>query len=113
MSIRSALGYLASSILLILAVVFALASVHAPIRLVTSAFLFIAGFTLLYYLRRRKPITIIQRVEVPGNLKVQTLKCPNCSAPINLSDVKVVKGIPTLKCPYCGYVFEVTEEPKW
>ena len=113
MNAKTLLGYLASAILLFLAVIYALASVYALSRLITSAFLFLAGFGILYYIRRRKPTQIIQRVEVPGKIKVQTIKCPNCSAPLDINQMKIVDGIPMIKCSYCGYVFEVTEEPKW
>jgi predicted Zn finger-like uncharacterized protein len=108
------IGYIVSAVLLFFAVVFALASAaDAPIRLVTSAFLFLAGFGMLYYIRTQKPMQITQRLEVPGKVKAQTLECPNCSASLDISQVRIMKGIPSVKCSYCGHSFEVTEEPKW
>jgi DNA-directed RNA polymerase subunit RPC12/RpoP len=112
-SAKIVIGYIISGVLLFFAVIFALASAYAPIRLATSAFLFLAGFGTLYYIRKQQPIHITQKLEVPGKVKVQTLRCPNCSASLDIGQVKVIKGVPSIKCSYCGHIFEVTEEPKW
>ncbi|TET26042.1 MAG: hypothetical protein E3J73_05190 [Candidatus Bathyarchaeum sp.] len=112
-SAKTVIGYVISAVLFVFAVIFALASAYAPIRLVTSAFLFLAGFGILYYTRKQQPIQITQKLEVPGKVKLQTLRCPNCSASLDISQVKVTKGVPSIKCSYCGHIFEVTEEPKW
>ena len=112
-TVKTVIGYVISAVLFVLAVIFALASVYVPIRLVTSAFLFVAGFGILYYTRKQQPIRITQKLEVPGKVKVQTLRCPNCSASLDIGRVKVINGIPSIKCSYCGHTFEVTEEPKW
>ncbi|MFQ6080905.1 MAG: MJ0042-type zinc finger domain-containing protein [Candidatus Bathyarchaeia archaeon] len=110
---KKLLGYVSSAVLLIFGVIFALASVYAPTRLVVSAFLFLTGFGILYYIRKQQPIQITQKLEVPGQIKVQMLKCPNCSAALDVNQIKIVKGVPSIRCSYCGHTFEVTEEPKW
>ena len=112
-SAKIVIGYVISGVLLFFSVIFALASAYAPIRLATSAFLFVAGFGTLYYIRKRQPIQITQKLEVPGKVRVQTLRCPNCSASLDIGQVRVIKGVPSIKCSYCGHIFEVTEEPKW
>jgi len=112
-SAKIVIGYIISGVLLFFAVIFAVASELPPTRYVTSAFLFLAGFGILYYIRKQQPIQITQELEVPGKVKVQTLRCPNCSASLDIGQVKVIKGVPSIKCSYCGHIFEVTEEPKW
>ena len=111
--IKTLIEYGVSAVLLFLAVLFALASVYAPTRILVSVVLFSAGFLILYYARKQQPTKIVQKIEVPGRIKVQETKCPNCSASLDIRQIKITDGIPTIKCPYCGYVFEVTEEPKW
>lgn len=112
MSVREALGYIIFAILLFLAVIFALASSFQPLRLITSAFLFIAGFATLYYIRKQ-PTKITQKLELPGRIKLETLRCPNCGASLDIKQTKIINGVPSMECPYCGHTFEVTEEPKW
>jgi predicted Zn finger-like uncharacterized protein len=116
------LGGIAVGILFFFAVIFALASSYSGLtaqvaqsRLVTSLILFIIGLSIVVgiYFVTRKPKTVIQRLEVSGQMKATQIKCPNCGGSINTDQIKIVSGVPYVKCPYCGTTFEVTEEPKW
>ena len=84
-------------------------------RLTIAAIMFLVGFGLAFYgyYLTRKPRTVIQRLEVSGQMKAVPLKCPNCSASVDTSLIKIVSGVPYATCPYCGRTFEVAEEPKW
>jgi predicted Zn finger-like uncharacterized protein len=117
MRILPILGGIAASIVFFFAVIFALAaSVQATsARLATSGILFIIGLAIIVgiYYTTRKPKTVIQRLEVSGQMQGAAIKCPNCGASINADQIKIVQGVPYVKCPYCGTTFEVTEEPKW
>ena len=112
MKLKTVLGAIAIAVLFFFGIIFALASVYAPTRLIVSALLFVVGFAIGYYITR-KPKTIIQRLEVSGQMKAVALKCPNCSASVNANEIKIVSGVPYATCPYCGQTFEITEEPKW
>ena len=112
MNLKTVLGAIAIAVLLFFGIVFALASVYAPTRLVVAALLFVVSFGIAYYITR-KPKTIIQRLELSGQMKAVALKCPNCSASVNSEKIKIVSGVPYATCPYCGQTFEITEEPKW
>ena len=84
-------------------------------RLTIAAIMFLVGFGLAFYAYylTRKPKTIIQKLEVSGQMKAVPLKCPNCSASVDTSLIKIVSGVPYATCPYCEHTFEVAEEPKW
>jgi predicted Zn finger-like uncharacterized protein len=114
MMLKTLVGYVVSAVLLFFAVLYALASsAEKPMRIWISLLLFLAGFGMLYFTWRRQPTQVVQKLEVPGRIKVQTMKCPNCSASIDMNQIKIVNGIPLVKCPYCGHTSEITEEPKW
>jgi DNA-directed RNA polymerase subunit RPC12/RpoP len=81
-------------------------------RLIISALMFAVGFGIVYF-TFKKPTTVVQQLEVSGQMKAVSLKCPNCSASIDVKNIKIVSGVPYATCPYCGHVFEVAEEPKW
>jgi len=106
------IGAIAVVVLFFFGIIFALASVYAPTRLIVAALLFVVGFGIVYYISR-KPKTIIQKLEVSGEMKAVSLKCPNCSASVDANQIKIVSGVPYATCPYCGHSFEVAEEPKW
>jgi predicted Zn finger-like uncharacterized protein len=113
------LGAIAVAVLFFFAVIFALAASYsaevATSRLLTSGILFIIGLAIIVgiYYTTRKPKTVIQQLEVSGQMKAAQIKCPNCGGSINADQIKIVSGVPYVKCPYCGTTFEVTEEPKW
>ena len=117
MKIVTILGAIAVAVVFFFAVIFALAaSVQATLtRLITSGILFIIGVTIIVgiYYTTRKPKTVIQRLEVSGQMKAASIKCPNCGASVDPNQIKIVSGVPYATCPYCGTTFEVTEEPKW
>jgi len=113
--IIAVLGGIAVAVLFFFSVIFALASAYDPQRLITSALLFIIGVAIVFgiYYTTRKPKTVIQRLEVSGQMKAASIKCPNCGASVDANLIKIVSGVPYATCPYCGTTFEVIEEPKW
>lgn len=111
-NLKIVLGVIAIAVLFFFGIIFALASVYAPTRLIVSALLFIAGFGIAYYITK-KPTTIVQKLEVSGEMKAIPLKCPNCSASVKPDQIKIISGVPYATCPYCGQTFEIAEEPKW
>jgi len=118
----SILGAIAAAVLFFFAVIFAIASSYvgltaqaAQSRVLTSAILFIIGLAVIVgiYFVTRKPKTVIQQLEISGQMKAAQIKCPNCGGSVDANQIKIVSGVPYIKCPYCGTTFEVAEEPKW
>ena len=112
MNLKNIIGGLLVATLFFFAIIFALASTYSTSRLIVSGLLFLVGFGIIYYLSR-KPKTIIQKLELSGQMKTVKLTCPNCSASIKTEQIKIVSGVPYAKCVYCDHSFEVAEEPKW
>jgi len=110
---KAIVGYLVSTILFILGVLYALASVYEPTRLITSAFLFLVGFGILYYIRKSQPLEIRQTIAVTGPVKVKEVRCPVCNAVVDPTKAEVIAGKPYVTCSYCNNKFELTEEPTW
>lgn len=113
--IGAVIGGIAAAVVIFFAVIFAVASSYDQNRLYTSIILFVIGLAIVVgiYFITRTPKTVIQKVEMSGEMKAAQIKCPNCGGSINASEIKIVQGVPYVKCPYCGTTFEVTEEPKW
>ncbi len=122
MKIIAVLGAIAVAVLFFFAVIFLLASSAPDVppdqstsRVTTGILLFIIGIAIVFgiYFTTRKPKTVIQRLEVSGQMKAASIKCPNCGASVDANLIKIVSGVPYATCPYCGTTFEVIEEPKW
>ena len=115
MSARSIVGYLVAVALIGTGLLFAIAASvqSAETRLPIALILIIAGAGTIYYVQRKPPSEIVQRVEVSGELRAKQITCPFCSASLDPGLMRIVDGVPTIKCTYCGNSFQVTEEPKW
>jgi hypothetical protein len=53
------------------------------------------------------------KIDLPGNVNMDTLKCKSCGGVLSPEDVKMVAGAPVVVCPYCHTTYQLTEEPKW
>lgn len=117
MKLTAVIGGVIATICFFFAVIFGLAaSVQATTpRLAVSGILFVIGLAVVavvWYLNRR-PKTIIQHLELSGQMTTAPIKCPNCGGSISADQIKITQGVPYVKCPYCGVTFEVAEAPKW
>jgi hypothetical protein len=58
---------------------------------------------------------VIQQVKIdlPGQTKIEEVKCRSCGGTLTADNIKIVNGAPTPPCPYCHTVYQLTEEPKW
>jgi len=115
---KTVFGAVAVAVLFFFGIIFAWstgANIPAELkatRLVIAAMMFAVGFGIAYFITK-KPKTIVQRLELSGEMKTVALRCPNCSASVDANQIKIVSGVPYATCPYCRHTFEVTEEPKW
>lgn len=118
MDLKTVLGAIIIAVLFFFGIIFAWstgAAISVEVkasRLIIAAMLFVVGFGIAYYITKKQK-TIVQRLELSGQMKAVALKCPNCSASVNTNTIKIVSGVPYATCSYCGQTFEVAEEPKW
>lgn len=119
MKLINVIGGVIAAVCFFFAVIFAMAASYsaavAASRLVTSGVLVLVGaavVAVVWYMNR-KSTTIVQNLEVSGQMKAAQIKCPNCGGSIEAGQIQITQGVPYVKCPYCGTTFEVTEEPKW
>lgn len=79
------------------------------------------GFAFIYagsrFAAKARQMTAQQNVtlnvDLPGNVKMDTIKCQACGAPLSADDIKIVNGAPMVTCHSCGTAYQITEEPKW
>ncbi len=105
--------YLTSTCLIILGILFIIASYANNLRLIEGIIFIGIAFLILYFSKEKKTMEIKQTVSVTGSIKVKEIRCPHCSALLNPEKTNVIDGRPFVKCDYCGNTFEITEEPTW
>jgi len=77
------------------------------------------GLVIIFFARRSGKAApasgqnVTLNVELPGNVKMDTLKCQSCGGTLAPENIQMVAGAPVVTCPYCHTTYQLTEEPKW
>ena len=53
------------------------------------------------------------KIDLPGDVKMEQMKCRSCGGVLKAENVQLVNGAPMVTCPYCNTVYQLSEEPKW
>jgi hypothetical protein len=82
-----------------------------------GAIALVAGIILIVLaVRKTKQETaqnVTLKIDLPGETKIEEMKCRSCGGVLTANDIKLVNGAPMVNCPYCNTVYQLTEEPKW
>lgn len=86
-------------------------------RFLVGIILLVAGglvlFGALWKPGRQKELKIVQKVELPGDMRLEHLKCASCGAKLEKDSISVKGGSIIVSCSYCKSTYEIEEEPKW
>lgn len=113
------IAYIAAAILIFFGVLFiwgAFSPNGSPGWIVVGVISVGAGMLLIWLgsRRGRKDTTeIVQKIELSGDINLETLTCKNCGGTLSSDHVKMVAGAPVVNCPYCNTSYQLAEEPKW
>jgi hypothetical protein len=77
----------------------------------------VIGFGLIWFAGRRpaggQTTNVTLNIDLPGNVKMDSIKCKSCGGTLTSENIKMVAGAPVVTCPYCNSTYQLTEEPKW
>lgn len=123
MSAGKIITFILAAILILFGVLFVLSafssqSPNAPFAsILVGVILAAIGFGLIWFAARQKPAAADQnvtlKIDLPGDVKLDTLKCQACGGVLSPKDITLVNGAPVVTCPYCHTTYQLTEEPKW
>jgi hypothetical protein len=85
-------------------------------RLVIGAILFVAAGALIYMARVQpepSQTTIIQQIDISGDVNLQEIRCRSCNAPLSDKSIRVEAGAIFVNCEFCGATYQFEEAPKW
>lgn len=101
----------------VLAIWGAFSETGSPSWIIVGLIIVAIGFGIILLANRRKAAVTGQnvtlKIDLPGNVKMDQLKCRSCGGTITMENIKMVAGAPVVSCPYCGSSYQMTEEPKW
>jgi hypothetical protein len=77
--------------------------------------LLIGGGIVLYATTRLRPkeTTVVQKIDLSGDVAAQELKCKNCGSTLTNKSVTVRAGAIFISCEFCGTQYQLEEAPKW
>jgi hypothetical protein len=115
------IGYIAAAILIFFGVLFVWGAFGIdphPEWICVGGVSVLIGFGLIWFFSRKGPgaeaaQNITLKVDLPANVKMDTLKCKSCGGTLAPENIQMVAGAPVVVCPYCHTSYQLTEEPKW
>ena len=122
MSAGKLIGYIVAAILIFFGVLFIWAafSPEGQVGWIVVGIISVAiglGIIALVRLREPKPAQapqeIIQKIDLSGDMQLETLKCEKCGGELQKDSVSIREGAVFIDCPYCGSAYQMVEEPKW
>ncbi|HEY42992.1 MAG TPA: hypothetical protein G4O11_03310 [Anaerolineae bacterium] len=119
MSAGRIIAYVAAAILIFFGVLFvwgAFSPQGSPGWIIVGVISIGAGLVLIWLAGRqakREATEIVQKIELSGDVDLETLSCRNCGGALSPDNVKMIAGAPVVSCPYCNTSYQLTEEPKW
>lgn len=113
-------AYIGAAVLILFGVLMALGSVDRTgniIWLPVGLVLIGVGLAIIFIVSKKKPVgnttNVTYNVDLPGNVKFDSIKCKSCGGTLTADNIKMVQGAPMVTCPFCNTVYQLTEEPKW
>lgn len=110
----NALISIVSVILGLLGLLFVIGWQHQVARLVIGGVLVGAAILMFATMRLRpKQTTIVQKIDLTGDVAAQQLKCKNCGSTLTNKSVTVRASAIFISCEFCGTEYQLEEAPKW
>jgi DNA-directed RNA polymerase subunit RPC12/RpoP len=123
MSAGKIVGYIVAAILIFFGVLFIWGAFDPesgsvgwiPVGIVSVAI----GLGIIALIRFREPKPaqppqeIVQKIDLSGEIDLETLKCQECGGELKQDSITVREGAVFIACPYCGSAYQMVEEPKW
>ncbi len=109
-------AYPLAALLAALGLVFIVGAQGQSMRIVVGVILWMAAGALVWLtLQKPKPsvTTVVQKIDLSGEVKLQNLTCRACGGTLAKESVSVKAGAVFVNCPYCGAAYQIEEEPKW
>lgn len=98
----------------LLGIIFVVGAQGQIVRIVVGVILFLAAGALVWLARQRpSQTTVVQQIDLSGDVNLQNLTCRSCGAGLSQRSVEVRAGAVFVHCEYCGASYQLEEEPKW
>lgn len=108
--------YLLAVVVGLLGLVFVAGNQGEVLRIVVGGVLIAAAVAMVVAARMRPEVrqhNIVQKIDIGGDVRLESLKCEKCGATLSKEAVSVENGAAMVTCPYCSASYQMEEAPKW
>ncbi|MDZ7616530.1 MAG: hypothetical protein U1E05_05955 [Patescibacteria group bacterium] len=109
-------AYPLAAMLGLLGLLFVVGAQGRVLSVVVGVVLLLAAGALIWLAMMRPAhttTTLVQKIDLSGDVNLQALTCNNCGGSLGGDAVTVRAGAVFIKCPYCGAAYQLEEEPQW
>lgn len=110
------IAYPLAALLGLLGIMFVVGAQGQVVRVIVGVVLLAAGGALIWLARQQTKhvtTTVVQKIDLSGDVNVQELTCRACGGSLSKKSVTVEAGAVLVNCEYCGSAYQLEEEPKW
>jgi len=110
------IAYPLAALLAVLGLMFVVGAQGQAMRIVVGVVLLAAAGALIWLALqqpKQSTTTIVQKIDLSGDVKLQDLACRACGGTLGKESVAVKAGAVFVNCQYCGATYQIEEEPKW
>ena len=109
-------AYPLAALLAVLGLMFVVGAQGQAMRIVVGVVLLAAAGALIWLALqqpKQSTTTVVQKIDLSGDVKLQDLTCRACGGTLGKESVAVKAGAVFVNCQYCGATYQIEEEPKW
>lgn len=109
-------AYPLAALLAALGLMFVVGAQGQTMRIVVGVVLLAAAGALIWLALQQPKVsvtTVVQKIDLSGDVKLQDLTCRACGGTLGKESVTVKAGAVFVNCQYCGATYQIEEEPKW
>lgn len=110
------IAYPLAALLGLLGFLFVVGAQGQVLRLAVGVVLMLAAGALVWLAQQRPKqmtTTVVQQIDLSGNVNLEDLTCRQCGASLGRQSVSVQAGAVFIHCEYCGASYQLEEEPRW
>jgi galactitol-specific phosphotransferase system IIC component len=108
------ISYVLAAVIGFFGIMFIVGAQGQILRVVVGVVLLVAAGALIYLTRvRPQQTTLVQKIDLSGDVALQDLKCKSCGATLSAKSIQVKAGAVFINCEHCGVAYQLEEAPKW
>ncbi|MBL8094598.1 MAG: hypothetical protein JNL73_10535 [Anaerolineales bacterium] len=111
-------GSLLAAVVGLLGLVFLIGAQGQVLRFAIGAVLIAAAGAIVYFMLLRPQVqqvqqTLVQKIDLSGDVNLERLTCQACNAPLSKDAISLKEGAIMVTCPSCGTTYQIEEKPKY